>query len=92
MTKFVESSKGTRLGSKYSHEEWKKQIKAHNKLLEEYEQLTVEVEEAWQEYMGHICVKCIFRGSKCPKRSELRSVYTALQAKQMRMELFSNVS
>lgn len=92
MTKFVESTKGTRVGNKYAQSQVKKRTDAHNKLAEQYEQLAIEVEEAWQEYMGHICVKCIFRGSKCPKRSELRSVYTALQAKQMRMELFSNVS
>jgi hypothetical protein len=92
MAKFVESAKGTRLGGKYTQAQVKKRMHSITKIQKEYEEVSIQTEDAWNAYMGHICFKCFCPGIKCSKREELRNIYAAFQAKQLRMELFAHVS
>lgn len=92
MTKFVESPKGTRVGSKYAQAQIKKRVVRITKIQKEYEEVSEQTESAWQDYMGHLCFRCFLPGVNCSKREELKHTYTALQAKQLRMELFAHVN
>lgn len=92
MTKFVENSKGTRLGNKYTRKAVKRGITVRrtSKLLQEYRDACEESDAAWQEYENHYCIKCRI-GLHCQKSEDLWAAYDIISDKVIRMEMFSGV-
>jgi hypothetical protein len=91
----VESPKAARLGSKFTKQTHEKLIEEAKKwkspLQDEFDALEISANEAWKLYTQHYCFKCFMPFMICQKREELRDNFTTLEAKLLRMELFSGV-